>query len=189
MFFSTRCPSMALAVPSLTCQATTLPSFITFPGRSVWIEDAAKGLTTNRLGLIVQLLRFMCISTGKVQDLPDSPQALESNLALASSSYRKAILALRDDVTAVQTLRQLAFRMVQAPQSLQQEPDAIIANWGQLVDRNADFRGGNLGLTGICPLAPSLMFILPDNDDYILRIPVAENSKAKLLGSPALDGG
>ena len=99
------------------------------------IEDAAKGLTTNRMGLVVQPLRFTCTSTGKMQDLPDSPgpQALESSLALAAISYRKAILALRK--VPVQALRQSAYRMVQASQPLQDEPDAIVANWGQLMDR------------------------------------------------------
>ena len=76
----------------------------------------------------MQPLRFTCISTGKMQDLPDSPQALESSLALAGFSHRKASLAFRDDVTAVHTLRQSAYRMVQEPQPLQQEPDAIVAN-------------------------------------------------------------
>ena len=55
------------------------------------------------------------------------------------------------------------------------------------MDSKTDFGAGNLGLTGICPLAPSLMFMLPDGDDFILRIPVAGDAKAKLLGSPALD--
>ena len=143
------------------------------------------GLTTNRMGLVVQPLRFTCTSTGKMQDLPDSPQALESSLALAAFSYRKAILALRK--VPLQTLRQSAYRMVQAPQPLQQEPDAIVANWSQLMDSKTDFGAGNLGLTGICPVAPSLMFMLSDAADFILRIPVAKAVKAKLLGSPALD--
>ena len=115
------------------------------------IQDAAEGLAINIMGRVVQPLRFMCTSAGKMQDLPDSPQALESSLALAPFSNRTAILAVKK--VPAQTFRHLAFRMIQAPQPLQQEPDALIADWGQLMDRNTDLGEGNFGLTGICPLA------------------------------------
>ena len=79
-------------------------------------ENAIKGLTIYRIRPVVQPLRFIGTATGKMQDLPDSPQALKSSLALAPFFYKKAILAVRK--VPAQTLRQSvqsAFRMVQTP--------------------------------------------------------------------------
>ena len=44
-----------------------------------------------------------------------------------------------------------------------------------------------MGLTGICPIAPGLTFLLPDKGDIIFRIPVAEGAQAQILDSPTLD--
>ena len=135
----------------------------------------------------MQPMKIMCTSAGKSQDSPNGRAALRSSLALAASSIREAINALRVDGIAQQALRQSAFRMLQAPEPLQEEPDALIANWGQLGDDKTDFGEGSLGLTGICPIAPWLSFVLPDKGDFILRIPVAEGAQAQVLESPMLD--
>ena len=117
-------------------------------------ENAPNGPHIDRSGLVVQPTRFRCTSAGKSPVSPNSKDVLRSSLALAALSIRKAINALRVDGMAVQTLQQSAFRMLQAPEPVQEEPDALIANWGQLGDDKIDFGGGSLGLTGICPIAP-----------------------------------
>ena len=72
---------------------------------------------------------------------------------MAASSIREAINALRVDGVAQQTLWQSTFRMLQAPEPLPEEPDALTAYWAQLGVERIDFGGGSLGLTGICPIA------------------------------------
>ena len=100
-------------------------------------------------------------------------EALKRSLKRAFSSIRH--LRIERDLGSRLTPA-IAFQDLQAPEPLQQEPDALIADWGQLGHDRIDYGGGSVGLTGICPIAPGLSFILPDKGDFILQIPVAETA-------------
>ena len=75
---------------------------------------------------------------------------MKRSLKRAFSSIRHLRIE-RDLGSGVATA--IALQDLQAPEPLQQEPDALIADWGQLGHDRTDYGEGSVGLTGICPIA------------------------------------